>query len=69
MKITNQRMNLSVIGTGYIGLVSGVCFAETGNKVMCIDQNWQKVEVLMNGQISINEPDLVVLFERNVQQK
>ena len=61
-------MKISVIGTGYVGLVSGTCFAETGNQVICVDINDQKVKKLKNGKIPIYEPQLDVLFERNVRQ-
>ncbi|MBC6409248.1 MAG: UDP-glucose/GDP-mannose dehydrogenase family protein [Ekhidna sp.] len=61
-------MKIAVVGTGYVGLVTGTCFAETGNHVTCIDINEQKVERLSNGQITIYEPGLQVLFERNVRQ-
>jgi len=62
-------MNIAVIGTGYVGLVSGTCFAETGNQVICVDIDKNKVESLRNGIIPIFEPQLDVLFERNVRQK
>lgn len=61
-------MRVSVIGTGYVGLVSGICFAETGNTVICVDNNATKVEMLKNGQIPIYEPGLDVLFERNFKE-
>lgn len=61
-------MKISVIGTGYVGLVSGTCFAETGNQVICVDIDENKVERLRNGQVPIYEPQLDVLFERNVRQ-
>ncbi len=61
-------MNIAVIGTGYVGLVTGTCFAETGNHVICVDINEQKVEQLRNGEIPIYEPGLDVLFERNTRQ-
>ncbi|MBL56993.1 MAG: UDP-glucose 6-dehydrogenase [Flavobacteriales bacterium] len=61
-------MKISVIGTGYVGLVSGTCFAETGNQVICVDIDDQKVNKLQNGKIPIYEPQLDVLFERNVRQ-
>ncbi len=61
-------MNISVVGTGYVGLVSGVCFAESGNNVICVDNNEQKVESLKNGVMPIYEPGLDVLFERNFKQ-
>ena len=61
-------MKISVIGTGYVGLVSGTCFAETGNQVVCVDIDENKVDRLRNGEITIYEPQLDVLFERNVRQ-
>lgn len=61
-------MEISVIGTGYVGLVSGVCFAETGNNVICVDVNEKKVEAMQNGEVPIYEPGLEVLFERNSAQ-
>ncbi len=61
-------MKIAVIGTGYVGLVSGTCFAETGNDVMCVDIDERKVNSLSNGKITIFEPGLEVLFERNLQQ-
>lgn len=62
-------MRISVIGTGYVGLVSGTCFAESGNHVVCVDIDKSKVERLSKGEIVIYEPGLEVLFERNVKQK
>ena len=62
-------MNIAVVGTGYVGLVSGTCFAETGNNVICVDIDEKKVERLRNGEVPIYEPQLDVLFERNVRQK
>ncbi len=61
-------MKIAVVGTGYVGLVSGTCFAETGNHVTCIDIDEKKVAKLKNKQITIYEPGLEVLFERNVRQ-
>ncbi len=61
-------MNISVIGTGYVGLVSGTCFAETGNNVICVDIDEKKVERMKNGEIPIYEPGLDILFERNSRQ-
>jgi UDPglucose 6-dehydrogenase len=61
-------MKISVIGTGYVGLVSGTCFAETGNEVICVDIDKDKVNRLRNGEVPIYEPQLDVLFERNVRQ-
>ncbi len=58
-------MKISVIGTGYVGLVTGTCLAETGNEVICVDIDAQKVADLKNGKIPIFEPGLEVLFSRN----
>jgi UDPglucose 6-dehydrogenase len=62
------HMNIAVIGTGYVGLVTGTCFAETGNNVICVDINEQKVKRLRQGEIPIFEPGLDVLFERNTKE-
>lgn len=59
--------NIAVVGTGYVGLVTGTCFAETGNQVICIDIDISKVEKMKQGQIPIYEPELDVLFERNIK--
>jgi len=61
-------MNIAVIGTGYVGLVTGTCFAETGNKVTCVDIDANKVERLSSGKITIFEPGLEKLFERNSKE-
>jgi UDPglucose 6-dehydrogenase len=58
---------IAVIGTGYVGLVTGTCFAETGNQVICVDNNAAKVAKMRNGEIPIYEPHLDVLFERNIK--
>nr|WP_321221274.1 UDP-glucose/GDP-mannose dehydrogenase family protein [uncultured Psychroserpens sp.] len=60
-------MKISVIGTGYVGLVTGTCLAETGNEVLCIDIDQNKVEQMQNGVVPIYEPHLDVLFERNIK--
>jgi len=60
-------MKIAVIGTGYVGLVTGTCLAETGNDVLCIDINENKVKQMQQGQVPIYEPHLDVLFERNIK--
>lgn len=62
-------MKLAVIGTGYVGLVSGTCFAEMGNNVICVDNNPEKLKKLNNGQVTIYEPGLELLYQRNFNQK
>jgi UDPglucose 6-dehydrogenase len=61
-------MKIAVVGTGYVGLVTGTCFAETGNKVTCVDIDASKVERLSGGEITIYEPGLEKLFLRNLQE-
>jgi UDPglucose 6-dehydrogenase len=61
-------MNVTVVGTGYVGLVTGTCFAETGNHVICVDIDARKVERMRNGEVPIFEPGLDLLFERNTKQ-
>ncbi|MCE2713569.1 MAG: UDP-glucose/GDP-mannose dehydrogenase family protein, partial [Cryomorphaceae bacterium] len=58
---------IAVVGTGYVGLVTGTCFAETGNQVVCVDIDEKKVERMRNGEVPIYEPHLDVLFERNIK--
>ncbi|WP_333818626.1 UDP-glucose dehydrogenase family protein [Ohtaekwangia sp.] len=62
-------MKIAVVGTGYVGLVTGTCFAETGNTVTCVDIDQEKVKKLQNGKITIYEPGLEQLFERNIKQE
>jgi UDPglucose 6-dehydrogenase len=62
-------MKIAVIGTGYVGLVTGTCFAETGNKVVCVDIDKSKVEKLSAGQITIYEPGLEKIFLRNLKEE
>ncbi len=61
-------MKIAVVGTGYVGLVTGTCFAETGNTVTCIDIDENKVKKLKSGTITIYEPGLEQLFDRNIKQ-
>ncbi len=61
-------MRIAVVGTGYVGLVTGTCFAETGNLVTCVDIDVNKIDMLNQGQIPIYEPGLEILFERNTRQ-
>src|SRR6266404_822578 len=61
-------MKIAVVGTGYVGLVTGTCFAETGNKVTCVDIDAEKVKKLSNGEITIYEPGLEKLFLRNQRE-
>lgn len=61
-------MKISVIGTGYVGLVTGTCFAETGNHVICVDIDAAKVTRMQAGEIPIYEPGLETLFHRNIKQ-
>ncbi len=62
-------MKLAVIGTGYVGLVSGTCFAEMGNDVICVDNNQEKLAKLKNAEVPIYEPGLDLLFYRNIAKK
>jgi UDPglucose 6-dehydrogenase len=62
-------MNIAVVGTGYVGLVTGTCFAETGNKVVCVDVDKAKVEKLSSGEITIYEPGLEKIFLRNIKEE
>lgn len=61
-------MKIAVIGTGYVGLVSGVCFSETGVEVTCIDNNQEKIDKLNRGEIPIFEPTLDILMKRNFSE-
>ena len=62
-------MKIAIVGTGYVGLVTGTCLAETGNQVICVDVNEKKVEMMQQGQLPIYEPGLELLFYRNIVQK
>lgn len=61
-------MKITVVGTGYVGLVSGTCFAETGNQVVCVDIDQSKIDKMKSGIVPIYEPGLEILFERNTKQ-
>ena len=61
-------MKITVVGTGYVGLVTGTCFSETGNKVTCVDIDKSKVDKLSGGQITIYEPGLEKIFLRNIKE-
>lgn len=61
-------MNIAVVGTGYVGLVTGTCLAETGNHVICVDINKDKVQKMQSGVVPIYEPHLDLIFDRNIKQ-
>lgn len=61
-------MNIAVVGTGYVGLVTGTCLSETGNHVICVDINADKIQKMQSGIVPIYEPHLDALFERNIKQ-
>ena len=60
-------MNITVVGTGYVGLVTGACFSEFGNHVTCVDKDVSKIEMLRRGEMPIYEPGLDELVDRNVK--
>jgi UDPglucose 6-dehydrogenase len=62
-------MNITIVGSGYVGLVAGACFADTGNDVLCVDSNEQKIERLRKGEVPIYEPGLSDIIHRNVREK
>jgi len=62
-------MKLSVVGTGYVGLVAGTCFADVGNHVICVDKDQEKIKILSAGQSTFYEPGLAEMMERNIKAK
>ena len=62
-------MNIVMLGTGYVGLVSGTCFAEMGNQVICIDKDQRKIDMLTRGKVPIYEPGLDALIQQNVSEE
>ena len=62
-------MKLCMIGTGYVGLVSGVCFSDLGNDVICVDKDLDKIKLLQNGKVPIYEPGLSELVVKNYKNK
>ena len=62
-------MKLCMIGTGYVGLVSGVCFSDVGNKVYCVDKDKKKIHLLNSGKVPIYEPGLEEILKKNHKQK
>ena len=61
-------MKIAVVGTGYVGLVTGTCFAETGVNVTCVDVDAEKVKLLKNGSVPIYEPGLEEMMRRNIEK-
>ena len=60
-------MKISIVGTGYVGLVTGACFADVGNQVLCVDKDQKKIDMLLEGKIPIYEPGLEKLVKQNVE--
>ena len=60
-------MNITIIGTGYVGLVSGICFAEFGFNITCVDKEIKKIQKLQDGKIPIYEPGLEAILKRNIE--
>ena len=62
-------MKLAVVGTGYVGLVTGVCLAKFGNDVVCVDTNVQKIEALSKGTVPFYEPGLEEIIRNNLEEE
>ena len=62
-------MDIAMIGTGYVGLVAGVCFADAGHHVICVDSNQEKISLLLEGKLPFYEPGLSDLFLRNYKER
>src|SRR2546425_12409878 len=62
-------MRVTIIGSGYVGLVTGACLAETGNTVMCVDKDIDKISLLKAGKIPFHEPGLAPLVEKNLRDR
>ena len=62
-------MNITIIGSGYVGLVTGVCLSDAGHKVICVDKDKSKINILSKGQIPIYEPGLDSLVKKNIKAK
>ncbi len=62
-------MKITIIGTGYVGLVTGVCLADFGNNIICVDNDKEKIDILNKGQLPIYEPGLKEIIERNRHYK
>ena len=61
-------MDIAVVGTGYVGLVTGTCLSETGHNVVCVDKDAEKIRLLNDGQVPIYEPRLADLIKKNVRK-
>jgi len=62
-------MNITIVGTGYVGLVTGTCLAEVGNHVLCVDSDQRKIDALNNGEVPIHEPGLDEMVAENVEHE